>query len=322
FPLQVLREVDLGGNPIDCSRCAVLGLQEWLGQEARPKVLVLGEDRPLTCRYPASERGRPVVDLQGAVLEACRQGVVAAVSVAVVAAVGGALALLALRFRLELTYVVHVLRANHRVGGARRAGRLPDAADAEREFDAFVCYSKHDRAWVLGELLPRLEGGNPRYRLCLHERDFPLGSLIVQNIVECMARSRRTLMVLTPSFVDSQWCQWELEMAMQHLLEGASDFLVLVELERLETRTLPRLLRILLDTRTFLEWPAGDPGGGAAVETAWQRLRAALGPPLCASTPASAAAATALPLQPPPPATVALEAVEMASFVKAAVEVK
>ncbi|KAK7869494.1 hypothetical protein R5R35_002271 [Gryllus longicercus] len=77
-------------------------------------------------------------------------------------------------------------------------------------------------------------------------------------------------------------------MATHRLLEGAGrDFLVLVELQPLDAKALPRLLRLLVETRTFLQWPSGCApggccGGGAegAEEAAWRRLRAALGPPI------------------------------------------
>ncbi|GLH15547.1 Protein artichoke [Gryllus bimaculatus] len=96
------------------------------------------------------------------------------------------------------------------------------------------------------------------------------------------------LVLLTHAFVGSQWCQWELEMATHRLLEGAGrDFLVLVELQPLDAKALPRLLRLLVETRTFLQWPSGCAPGGCcgrgaegAEEAAWRRLRAALGPPI------------------------------------------
>ncbi|GLG94311.1 Toll-like receptor Tollo [Gryllus bimaculatus] len=258
--LEPLAQVDLGKNPFDCGSCSILHLQQWLRNGSSPEVLWLGEREPLRCFLPPTQRGRPVASAEApspleCFLTTSGQWRIAVGAVAAAALLSAAiLALLACRFRLYFIYVLHV----------------------------FDVHSKHDRVWVLNELLPQLEESHPPYRLCLHERDFPLGALVVQNIVECMERSRRTLMVLTPSFVQSQWCQWELEMATHRLLEGAGrDFLVLVELQRLEARTLPRLLRLLVETRTFLQWP---PGGGGA-EGAWRRLRAALGPPLLQSTP-------------------------------------
>jgi hypothetical protein len=67
-----------------------------------------------------------------------------------------------------------------------------------------VLASVADRDWVIGELQPELEDGPEKYRLCLHERDFALGSIIANNIVESMKDSRTTLVVLSPHFVRSQ----------------------------------------------------------------------------------------------------------------------
>ncbi|GLH06559.1 Toll-like receptor Tollo [Gryllus bimaculatus] len=271
--LEPLAQVDLGGNPFDCSSCSILPLQDWLRNNTGPEVVWLGARSPVYCWRPLSLRGQSVRDVPGPAPATCASasaaasaswwtgGAIAGLASGAVLLGVAAAALLALRFRLHLTY--------------------------------------HDRAWVVGELLPRLEGRAPRYRLCLHERDFPLGALVVQNIVECMERSRRTLIVLTPSFIKSQWCQWELEMVTRRVLEGAGrdflvlvcavsvcavvpvgagdcthrllegagrDFLMLVELQRLEARALPRLLRLLVETRTFLQWPADGAAGGCAEE--------------------------------------------------------
>jgi len=41
------------------------------------------------------------------------------------------------------------------------------------QYYAFVSFCRRDEAWVLGEMAPWLEEqGNPRTRLCLHNRDF------------------------------------------------------------------------------------------------------------------------------------------------------
>jgi hypothetical protein len=70
-----------------------------------------------------------------------------------------------------------------------------------------------------------------------------------------------------------QWCQWELEMANHRLFEGTRDFLILLELERLDPTTVRQHLRYLMVTRTYLEWPAS----GMDTSTAWRRLKARLG---------------------------------------------
>nr|CAD7417701.1 unnamed protein product [Timema cristinae] len=139
-----------------------------------------------------------------------------------------------------------------------------------------VIFSGSDRTFVVGELLPTLENGPEKYKLCLHERDFPLGSFITHNIIEAMQNSRFTIVVLTDSFVQSQWCKWELDMANHKLFEESREFLILVELQRLNRVELPRHLKYLMDTRTYLEWPSpGDDKG--ACDVVWERLKEALG---------------------------------------------
>lgn len=50
---------------------------------------------------------------------------------------------------------------------------VEEEEENEVQFDAFVSFSSRDEAWVLGELAPRLEEqGEPRLKLCLHNRDF------------------------------------------------------------------------------------------------------------------------------------------------------
>lgn len=172
---------------------------------------------------------------------------------------------------------------------------------------------------MIKNLLPELENGPEKFRLCLHERDFILGSIIARNIVRFMQESRNTIVILTDSFVKSQvttlrirhylpplegrvrnhfrrlesnsggpscfqWCQWELDMANHKVFADDRDFLIFVELERLERRALPRHLRYLMDTRTYLEWPtAADVDAGLVdEETLWKRLRTAMGPSIAA----------------------------------------
>ncbi|KAK7793376.1 hypothetical protein R5R35_007612 [Gryllus longicercus] len=127
-------------------------------------------------------------------------------------------------------------------------------------------------------LVPLLERRPQSYVLCLFDRDFALGSHIVSNIVDAIEHSRKVIVVLTQHFIDSKWCQWELEMAQHKLFSEDREFLVLLELEPLERRRLPRLLRFLLDTRPVVRWPR--PETAPAVKAAAAELRRALGPSL------------------------------------------
>ena len=75
------------------------------------------------------------------------------------------------------------------------------------EYDVFISYSHKDGEWVRSWLLPRLEGAN--LRVCIDFRDFDVGVPSLVNIEQAVERSRKTLLVLTPSWVESEWAEFE-----------------------------------------------------------------------------------------------------------------
>jgi hypothetical protein len=77
----------------------------------------------------------------------------------------------------------------------------------EFQFDAFVSYSHQDSAWVSSVLLPRLEGEG--LRVCIDTRDFEVGVPSLVNMENAVEHSRKTLLVLTPNWVASQWTGFE-----------------------------------------------------------------------------------------------------------------
>ena len=75
------------------------------------------------------------------------------------------------------------------------------------DYDAFISASPADRAWVSATLLPRLEGAG--LRICLAERDFELGAPKLINVERAVERSRKTVLVITPSWLDGEWATFE-----------------------------------------------------------------------------------------------------------------
>uniref|UniRef100_A0A8B9HT59 Toll-like receptor 19 n=1 Tax=Astyanax mexicanus TaxID=7994 RepID=A0A8B9HT59_ASTMX len=76
-------------------------------------------------------------------------------------------------------------RRRERQGDGEVEVQVKVEEEEEMKFDAFVSFSRHDEAWVLGELAPRLEErGQPRLRLCLHSRDFEVKLLKVKFLIK------------------------------------------------------------------------------------------------------------------------------------------
>ena len=77
--------------------------------------------------------------------------------------------------------------------------------------DVFISYSHKDGDWVRNVLLPRLETAG--LRVCVDFRDFEIGVPSIVNMERAVEQCRRTLLVLTPQWVASEWTAFESLMA-------------------------------------------------------------------------------------------------------------
>lgn len=187
---------------------------------------------------------------------------------------GGFAALLALAFAAVVSLASRerrfFLRAVlHRWGCLWRAAEPPD--DRDRPYDAFITFSFEDEA-VAREVVKRLE---PPYRVCVHYRDWIPGLLIAEQIVDSVARSRRTVALVSRHFLDSTWAKVEFREAHTAALRDSSHRLVVVLLEEPHRLRLGTTLHRYLQTNTYVRW--GDPWF-------WDKLRVALPHPRPATT--------------------------------------
>ncbi|KAM9324973.1 uncharacterized protein PAF06_001087 [Gastrophryne carolinensis] len=82
-----------------------------------------------------------------------------------------------------------------------------------QKYHVFISYSSGDSIWVFG-LVHKLESSIPGLKICFHERDFIPGKTIIDNMIECIQSSQKTVMVLSPDFVRSRWCLFETNLSM------------------------------------------------------------------------------------------------------------
>ncbi|MEA5449369.1 TIR domain-containing protein [Leptolyngbya sp. CCNP1308] len=75
------------------------------------------------------------------------------------------------------------------------------------EYDVFISYSTADKAWVRGELLTRLRQAG--LKVCIDYEDFRLGAPAIKEIERSAMTSRKTLLVLTPNYLQSGWTEFE-----------------------------------------------------------------------------------------------------------------
>lgn len=97
-------------------------------------------------------------------------------------------------------------------------------------------------------------------RICIHCRDFIPGTDIADNITNAIHTSRRTVCVLTPYFLDSYWCMYELNMARMETIYSrkGQNILCLIILNKDVFRKVPFKFLDLLENQSYLEYPDND----------------------------------------------------------------
>ncbi|NXO91230.1 TLR21 protein, partial [Certhia brachydactyla] len=186
------------------------------------------------------------------------------------------LVFLVLLLLVAVGYKYHVVWYLRMTWAWLQAKRKPKRAPPKDVcYDAFVSYSENDSEWVENTMVQELEQACPPFRLCLHKRDFVPGKWIVDNIIDSIEKSRKTLFVLSEHFVRSEWCKYELDFSHFRLFDENNDAAILILLEPIQSQAIPKRfckLRKIMNTKTYLEWPAGE----EQQQVFWENLKGAL----------------------------------------------
>jgi hypothetical protein len=131
-------------------------------------------------------------------------------------------------------------------------------------YDVFISYCQDDQDWVIDELLRRLEAGG--LKVCLDIRDFELGVPKVVAMERALVSSRRTLLVLTPAYLESPWA--EFEALILQTLDPANRRRRLIPVRKEQCQLPPR----------YAYLTSVDFTNPREQSSAWPRLLGALGP--------------------------------------------
>ncbi len=101
------------------------------------------------------------------------------------------------------------------------------------------------------------------------------GEVISTAIVDAIQNSRKTLVVLTPSFLKSAWCEFEFNMARLEGVTRRAEVVLVVLFESVPLRGLNKDMSVLLRNNSYLEY--NDEGCGSVVfwETVVNTIRTA-----------------------------------------------
>ncbi|XP_067407651.1 toll-like receptor 6 [Emydura macquarii macquarii] len=262
-----IRKLRAGHNPFTCS-CE---LRDFINFEKISGGRLVGWPESYVCEYPDGLKGTQLKDFQLSELS-CNTTVLLVVVLVITVVLVAVISILCMYFD-----IMWYLKMMWQWTQTKRRGRNSHPEDPQNilQFHAFISYSEHDSIWVKNHLIPNLEKEDGSVQICLHERNFIPGKSIIENIINFIEKSHKSIFVLSPNFVQSEWCHYELYFAHHKLFSENSNSLILILLEPIPQYLIParyHKLKALMAKRTYLEWPKEKSKHGLF----WANLRAAI----------------------------------------------
>ncbi|KAJ6655376.1 hypothetical protein lerEdw1_005434 [Lerista edwardsae] len=262
-----IKKLKGGHNPFRCS-CELRSFID-LGKKGVMELVDWPES--YVCEYPEDLRGRLLKDFHVSEV-VCNTNLLIAVVLIITVVLTVTVSLFCVRFDIPwyLKMLWQWTQVKHRCWKHNSEVLVNDV-----EFHAFISYSEHDSDWVKKVLIPNLEKEDGSIRICQHERNFVAGKSIVENIIDCIEKSYKSIFVLSPHFVQSEWCHYELYFAHHRLFSENADNVILILLEPIPAYIIPskyHKLKVLMAKRTYLEWPKEKSKHGLF----WANLRGAI----------------------------------------------
>ncbi|XP_006835691.1 PREDICTED: toll-like receptor 8 [Chrysochloris asiatica] len=251
----------LGGNPFDCT-CDIGDFRRWMDENLNVSIPRLTD---VICASPGDQRGKCIVTLE---LTTCVSDTIAAILFFFTFFITSMVMLVALAHHLfywDVWFIYHVCLA--KIKGYR------SLSTSQTFYDAYISYDTKDASvtdWVINELRFHLEEGEDKnVLLCLEERDWDPGLAIIDNLMQSINQSKKTIFVLTKTYAKNWNFKTAFYLALQRLMEENLDVIVFILLEPVLQQSQYLRLRQRICKSSILQWPNNPKAEGLF----WQSLR-------------------------------------------------
>ncbi|XP_051938503.1 toll-like receptor 8 [Hippocampus zosterae] len=260
-PDSPMQKLFLGNNPFQCT-CHMLDFILWI-ENTGVHIPRLTTD--VNCDAPENQKGRALIyfDIYQCVNDdhAFLLCLVSSSFIIVFLFVATSAHL----FYWDASYILHYVKA--KLMGYRTLN------SSHNVYDVFVTYDTKDpqvSEWVMRNLRVKLEEeGEKHLPLCLEQRDWLPGVPLMDNLLQSIRQSRKTMFVLTEGYVKTGVFRLAMYLAHQRLLDENVDVIVLLMLEPVLQHSYFLRLRRRLCGKSVVEWPKT----AAAEPWFWQNLR-------------------------------------------------
>ncbi|XP_076103078.1 toll-like receptor 4 [Mytilus galloprovincialis] len=247
-------KIDLSNNPLQCS-CFTLPFLNWMRLSQKHFI----NYTQFRCTFENGSFSKPnsfeevLLNLQ----RDCTNHLylIISVSFSVLAFIAVLSAAVIYRHRWKLRYLFYTAKLKY------TSHRNMEENLNEYVYDAFISYSENDCKFVIGDCIKHLER-NGNMKLCIHHRDFIPGEEITQNIISAIQNSRKTICIISRSFLESYYCMFEFNMARMESVHSRNgkNVLFLVFYEKLLPEELPLILYELIQKQSYIEYPNHEHG--------------------------------------------------------------
>ena len=135
----------------------------------------------------------------------------------------------------------------------KRRGQIGDKA---KQYEAFISYasSKETDSFVMDTMTTHLETDeHVKLRLFLHHRDYLVGNLIVNNILNGIQESKTAVILLNQEYIQQKWCIFEFAHCHKQLVDDSNFKIIIVLMQPVDTlQSIPRTIKAFLNTTTYI----------------------------------------------------------------------
>ncbi|XP_052073083.1 toll-like receptor 6 [Mytilus californianus] len=255
-----LRSIYLANNPFSCT-CKLLWLRKWIEDKSE-----------IFKQYPEHYICSTPIELHGSLLKSyfpsdreCESINELLIAFTVLSTIGIFVVMLASLVYKGRWHIRHAIYLFH----IRQKGYEGMDDVSNFLYSGFVVYCDEDREWVKDKFIKMVEINDRK--LCIHHRDFVGGKLIIDNIANGIARSKKVILILSRAMIKSDWCLFEMRLAHKKFIKRA-DSLLIIMLETVSPDDMPKSLHTLLTISTYIRWSSDL----VAEEEFWKKVRRAI----------------------------------------------
>ncbi|CAI5783997.1 toll-like receptor 3 isoform X1 [Podarcis lilfordi] len=260
-----LKEINMEGNPFDCTCDSIAWFVNWLNGSI---TYIQGLNNYI-CNTPSKYHANRITQFDTSPCDSAPFKLVYIVSTSLVLLLIFVVLLVHFEgWRIKFLWSVTV----NRVFGHREL----DRPLLQFDYDAYIIHAKKDMNWVSKNFIPLEENSQPEIRFCLEERDFEAGISEFEAIIDSIKRSRKIIFVVTEHLLKDPWCKrFKVYHAIQQAIEQSRDSIILVfrhDIPDYKLKNALCLRRAMFKSRCILEWPVQKDRHGAF----YQQLKLAL----------------------------------------------